>query len=476
MAINITSLFQDILESPEQKQQRQMAEGFARSQNAVAGLTGLATAAAPLVGTMAELQGRRTEALQRGVGGLLGRDVRSTSERLQDALSQFNPQDPRSVSQTTQMLQRMGLGAQGAQLAAMALEEQQKTKALDLQAEAARQAIDINTAQEERAVEDQRMAREREVRAIAESAFRMRAAEQAFLQATNQEERDAAKAIRDEQVNQLSQLNAGLEISQRAQDQIDRAARESSRESNAAALRAMGSVYEPLAILAETPGSDIVGVMSQAATLSANLLTSSVEEYKTLTKDEQAQAMIFVDLLPEEDNPLDKKGILQNRAIPPEQLYNQVAIARRMNPNAGMEQWVATAAANIKTGLGQALEENVDTVMASIPGSGNPTPATLNIEAAAADASASLSNPSVPIPTPASSVPTGSAREQMLSNVRSMESNMAGARRQRAISDTYNSLLAANNSNRAAGRPVKTSQELLAQAQEMVNQQYPQGN
>lgn len=130
MAINITSLFQDILESPEQKQQRQMAEGFARSQNAVAGLTGLATAAAPLVGTMAELQGRRTEALQRGVGGLLGRDVRSTSERLQDALSQFNPQDPRSVSQTTQMLQQMGLGAQGAQLAAMALEEQQKAKAM----------------------------------------------------------------------------------------------------------------------------------------------------------------------------------------------------------------------------------------------------------------------------------------------------------------------------------------------------------
>jgi hypothetical protein len=130
MAINITSLFQDILESPEQKQQRQMAEGFARSQNAVSGLTGLATAAAPLVGTMAELQGRRTEALQRGVGGLLGRDVRSTSERLQDALSRFNPQDPRSVSQTTQMLQQMGLGAQGAQLAAMALEEQQKSKAM----------------------------------------------------------------------------------------------------------------------------------------------------------------------------------------------------------------------------------------------------------------------------------------------------------------------------------------------------------
>lgn len=130
MAIEITSLFRDILESPEQKQQRQMAEGFARSQNAVSQLTGLATAAAPLVGTMAELQGRRTEALQRGTGRLLGRDVRSTSEKLQSALSQFNPQDPASVSQTTQMLQQMGLGAQAAQLSGMALEEQQKSKAM----------------------------------------------------------------------------------------------------------------------------------------------------------------------------------------------------------------------------------------------------------------------------------------------------------------------------------------------------------
>ena len=130
MAIEITSLFRDILESPEQKQQRQMAEGFARRDNAVAGLTGLATAAAPLVGTMAELQGQRNEMLQRGAGRLLGRDVRSTSEKLQEALGQFNPQDPASVSRTSQMLQQMGLGAQAAQLSGMALEEQQKSKAM----------------------------------------------------------------------------------------------------------------------------------------------------------------------------------------------------------------------------------------------------------------------------------------------------------------------------------------------------------
>ena len=129
MAINITSLFQDILESPEQKQRRQLEEGFARNQNAVSQLTGLATAAAPLVGTMAELQGRRTEDLQRGAGRLLGRDVRSTSEKVSDALNGFNPQDPQSVTQTAQLLRGLGLGAQAAQLSSMALEEQQKMKA-----------------------------------------------------------------------------------------------------------------------------------------------------------------------------------------------------------------------------------------------------------------------------------------------------------------------------------------------------------
>ena len=174
MAINITSLFQDILESPEQKQQRQMAEGFARSQNAVSGLTGLATAAAPLVGTMAELQGRRTEALQRGVGGLLGRDVRSTSEKLQDALSRFNPQDPRSVSQTTQMLQQMGLGAQGAQLAAMALEEQQKSKAMTEEATLRGQQSESNTL----AIKRARQVNEETTQASADrTAFRIRAAQ-----------------------------------------------------------------------------------------------------------------------------------------------------------------------------------------------------------------------------------------------------------------------------------------------------------
>jgi hypothetical protein len=465
MAIEITSLFRDILESPEQKQQRQMAEGFARSQNAVSQLTGLATAAAPLVGTMAELQGRRTEALQRGVGGLLGRDVRSTSEKLQEALGQFNPQDPASVSRTAQMLQQMGLGAQAAQLSGMALEEQQRKAAVDLQAEAARQDITFGKSREDRAIEDQATAKAAEDRAIEESAFRLKASKLAYDQAITQEERDAAKAVSDQAVNTLSQLNAGLEISQRAQERIDQQARDGSRESNAASLRAMGTEYEPLALLMLTPGSDTVGIMSQAATLSANLLRSSAEDYKTLTRDEQAQAMTFVDLLPEEDNPLDKKGLLQERALPPAQLYNQVAIARRMNPNAGMESWVATAAANLRTGIGQALESSADAVMVDVPGanpqSSAPAPSDFNIDDAAANIAQNMANSSVPMPSPA-----------LPSRVPGRSDDVRQAR----VAALLTNLTAKNNSDRAAGKPFKTQQQLQVEARTRVNQQYSQGN
>lgn len=219
MAIEITSLFRDILESPEQKQQRQMAEGFARRDNAVAGLTGLATAAAPLVGTMAELQGQRNEMLQRGAGRLLGRDVRSTSEKLQEALGQFNPQDPASVSRTSQMLQQMGLGAQAAQLSGMALEEQQRTKAIgqeasmrELQMSTANianrrneQAISLDAAQEKRAGEELKLRQEQEKRLFERQGFEITNNEGMLaVQQKNAELRAEEIELTRERNNQLS--------------------------------------------------------------------------------------------------------------------------------------------------------------------------------------------------------------------------------------------------------------------------------
>jgi hypothetical protein len=359
----------------------------------------------------------------------------------------------------------------------MALEEQQRNRAVNLQAEAARQTIDLNQAQEKRAVTNQEMAVAEEKRAIKESDFRLKAAEQAYTQAGTQEERDAARAVRDEAVNTLSQLNAGLEISQRAREEIDRQARESSRESNAASLRNMGTAYEPLAILMETPGSDVVAVMSQAATLSANLLRSSAEDYRTLTKDEQLQAMTFVDLLGEE-NPLAKTWY-GSRAVPPAQLYNQVAIARRMNPNAGMEQWVATAAAQIKTGIAQAIENNADTVIENMPGVNpqvsQPAPLTFDVNAIAASIAPAITNP--PVPVPAQARPSVNGAAQMPSPT--LPSRVPGRSddvRQARVAALLTNLTAKNNSDRAAGKPFKTQQELQVEARTRVNQMYSQGN
>jgi hypothetical protein len=374
------------------------------------------------------------------------------------------------------MLQQMGLGPQAAQLSGMALEEQQRNRAVNLQAEAARQDITFGKSREDRAIEDQATAKAAEDRAIEESAFRLKASKLAYDQAITQEERDAAKAVGDQALNTLSQLNAGREISQRAQEQIDQQARDGSRESNAASLRAMGTEYEPLAILMETPGSDVVAVMSQAATLSANLLRSSAEDYKTLTKDEQLQAMTFVDLLPEEDNPL-YNPYFSGPDAKPAQLYNQVAIARRMNPNAGMEQWVATAAAQIKTGIGQALEDNANAVIENMPGvnpqASQPAPLTFDVNAIAASIAPAITNPPVPIPAVAAPSVNGVAQRPSLpSNVPGRSDDVRQAR----VAALLTNLTAKNNSDRAAGKPFKTQQELQVEARTRVNQMYSQGN
>jgi len=467
MAINITSLFQDILESPEQKQQRQMMEGFKRRDDAVSGLTGLAQVAAPLVGTMAELQPQRNEMLQRGVGRLLGRDVRSTSEKVSDALKGFNPQDPQSVSQTTQMLQQLGLGPQAAQLSSMALEEQKKNKLIDLQTKTAQQSYDLNASQEERAID--------------ESAARLLAADRAYEYAGTSEERAAARAVMDTQANVLSQIDTGLSISQRAQEQIDRSAREASRSTNAARIRAMGEVYEPLAILMETPGSDVVGVMGQVTTLSANLLGRKPAEYKALTKDEAEQALAIEAQIQKEDRPLYNPW-LGGPPTTSAQFLDQVALAKMQAPNAGMEAWVAAASAKIMSGVAQATEESVDAVMANMPGATPPpaqdTPLPFNIDVAAAAIAPVLTSPPVPIPTANAvpSAPAGSAQEQMLASADRMTEEMAGARRQREVDAVYTNLVAKNNSDKAAGKPVKTPQELKAEAQSRVNQKYSQGN
>ena len=97
MAINIQSLFSDIIETPAQRQERQLTEGIVRGRELTRGLTGLAATQAPLVAALSQQMPRRQDALRRGVGGMLGLDVRTESEKVQDILRQADTSDPQGL-------------------------------------------------------------------------------------------------------------------------------------------------------------------------------------------------------------------------------------------------------------------------------------------------------------------------------------------------------------------------------------------
>lgn len=122
MPIDIQSLFSDIIETPAQRQQRMLGEGILRGRELTGSLTGLARTQAPLVSALAMQMPQRQEALRRGVGGMLGLDVRTQSEKVQDALKGLDIENIDSARSTAKTLQDMGLGLQAAQL--LSLSEQ----------------------------------------------------------------------------------------------------------------------------------------------------------------------------------------------------------------------------------------------------------------------------------------------------------------------------------------------------------------
>ena len=83
MAINIPSLFRDVIETPEQRQRRKLAEQAALIPQARGGFGDLV---APLVqATSLNIQ-QGSEGLGRSVGGMLGLDMRDTSQKVSDQL------------------------------------------------------------------------------------------------------------------------------------------------------------------------------------------------------------------------------------------------------------------------------------------------------------------------------------------------------------------------------------------------------
>ena len=132
MAINIQSLFSDIIETPAQRQERMLTEGILRGRELTGGLTGLARTQAPLVSALSMQMPQRQEALRRNVGGMLGLDVRTESEKLQDILKGADVSTPEGLVALSNQIQQYA-PTQALQLRRTATEER---RALD---EAARQ-------------------------------------------------------------------------------------------------------------------------------------------------------------------------------------------------------------------------------------------------------------------------------------------------------------------------------------------------
>ena len=107
MAINIQSLFSDIIETPAQRQQRMLTEGILKGRELTGGLTGLARTQAPLVSALAMQMPQRQEAMRRGVGGILGLDVRTESEKVQDILRGADTSDPQGLRNLARELRQI---------------------------------------------------------------------------------------------------------------------------------------------------------------------------------------------------------------------------------------------------------------------------------------------------------------------------------------------------------------------------------
>ena len=104
-AINIQSLFADIIDTPEQRQMKMLQEGMLRGDRLASGLTGLTRAAAPLAQVAGQLGVQRQENLRRAVQPMLGIDPRTTGEKMAERLSNIDISTPEGLLQAAKEIQ-----------------------------------------------------------------------------------------------------------------------------------------------------------------------------------------------------------------------------------------------------------------------------------------------------------------------------------------------------------------------------------
>jgi hypothetical protein len=103
--ININTLFADIIDTPEQRQEKLLQRGMMQGRLLSSNLTGLARAAAPLAQIAGQLGVQRNEDLRRAVQPMLGIDPRTTGEKLGEQIQGLDMSTPDGMLQAAQALQ-----------------------------------------------------------------------------------------------------------------------------------------------------------------------------------------------------------------------------------------------------------------------------------------------------------------------------------------------------------------------------------
>lgn len=105
MAINISTLFADIIDTPEQRQEKLLQQGMAQGQLLASGLTGRSRALAPLAQMAGQLGVQRNEDIRRAVQPMFGIDPRTDSEKMAEQIGKIDASTPEGLAQAAQALQ-----------------------------------------------------------------------------------------------------------------------------------------------------------------------------------------------------------------------------------------------------------------------------------------------------------------------------------------------------------------------------------
>ena len=105
MAINIQSLFADIIDTPEQRKQKMLEQGMLEGRALASGLRGRAAALAPLAQVAGQLGVQRRADLASAVQPLMGIDTRTAGEKVMERVGQLDLTDPTDMLKAARELQ-----------------------------------------------------------------------------------------------------------------------------------------------------------------------------------------------------------------------------------------------------------------------------------------------------------------------------------------------------------------------------------